>query len=290
MEKCNQCTSIEYFYKSSKKSENDMVNKLREDFLKNLLEKKEVKCCDLCKDKYLQLKNNFENIFGDIYNRRYSYYEVVSKGGRGCKCDFELIFYYKDKDQNEYEKYVVNLEFKYGSTKITGCPQFLNQPAKNCDYSKYYYESFLPKLNEKYKFTVPSFDIYEKEIFKNRSDNEYFINLKEKDVKGSQFKKDKDTIVKNSIKSYLTYYKVEYDYWQQKFNEQTRKTFLLCKNGKFYVDRFSDKELTLSNDSYIKNNNTIVLKTKTTSEIHMLLRWKNRLGVLLPAWQVKLVR
>ena len=285
MENCNQCTSIEYFYKPSKKCDNDKVNKMRENIIKQLLEKKDIEYCDKCKEKYLQLKNNFDNIFTDIYNRRFDNYEVISKGGRGCKCDYELIFYYKDN-----EKYVVNLEFKYGTTKITGCPQFLNQPAKNCDYHKFYYESFLTKLNEKYNFTSPSFNIYEKEIFKNSSNNEYFINLKEKDVKGSQFKKDKDKFVKDSIYKYLSNYKVDYNYWQDKFKEQNRKIFLLCKNGKFYVDKFSNKELTLKNEHYIKNKNTIVLKTNTSSEIHMLLRWKNRLGVLLPAWQVKLVR
>ena len=39
----------------------------------------------------------------------------------------------------------------------------------------------------------------------------------------------------------------------------------------------------------IKNNNTMILNTKSKTKIAMLLRWKNRKGVLYPAWQVSLI-
>jgi hypothetical protein len=289
MENCTTCISIEYFYKSCKKCDNDKVNKMREELLYKMLNNNNIECCDKCKPLYLKLKDNLK--INDIYNRRYNKMDVKSKGGRHCKSDFELTFYYKDNS-----KYIVNLEFKYGSTKIIDCPQFLNQPAKECTYHKDYYDNELKILCDKYKINRPNYETYKKNIFKNYNkkdqtkNNEFFNTLYLMDVKGTEYKKDKDKLVKKSIKNFLEKYKVDYSYWEDKFKEQQNKVFLLCKNGKFYVDKFSDKELKLKNTHYIKNNNTIVLQTKTTSEIHMLLRWKNRLGVLLPAWQVKLVR
>jgi hypothetical protein len=290
MENCTFCTSVEYFYKSCKKCDNDKVNKMREELLYKMLNNDNIKCCDKCKPQYLKLKENLKSKFNDIYNRRYDKIDVKPKGGRGCKCDFELTFYYQNKIKN-----IINLEFKYGTNKITGCPQFLNQPAKECTYHKHWYDTGLKELCKKYKINLIDYEIYEKYIFNNYKKNttknhEFFNTLYDMDIKGSEFKKEKDKLVKKSIKDYLEKYKIDYSYWENKFREQQNKVFLLCKNGKFYVDKFDEKELKLNKTYHIKNNNTIVLQTKTNSKIHMLLRWKNRIGVLLPAWQIKLVR
>jgi hypothetical protein len=40
----------------------------------------------------------------------------------------------------------------------------------------------------------------------------------------------------------------------------------------------------------VKNGNTIVVVSKAGTKHNMLLRWKNHLGILYPAWQISLSR
>jgi hypothetical protein len=40
----------------------------------------------------------------------------------------------------------------------------------------------------------------------------------------------------------------------------------------------------------VKGENTIVVVSRAGTKHHMLLRWKNHLGILYPAWQISLSR
>jgi ATP phosphoribosyltransferase regulatory subunit HisZ len=80
-------------------------------------------------------------------------------------------------------------------------------------------------------------------------------------------------------------------YLNQKLIEtQKNKVFLLWDTKIFHIETIKPYELTCSTIKNIKNNNTIVLNTESKGEIHMLLRWKNHIGVLYPAWQISLKR
>jgi hypothetical protein len=60
------------------------------------------------------------------------------------------------------------------------------------------------------------------------------------------------------------------------------------KRETFIKEQFDKKDITITRYSHIKNNNTIVLNTESNKTVNMLLRWKNRIGILNPAWQISL--
>ena len=72
--------------------------------------------------------------------------------------------------------------------------------------------------------------------------------------------------------------------------KQIDKHYIMYKDGKFYEDRIKKEELDVKKIEKIKNNNSIVLETNTSSKICMLLRWKNHAGILFPAWQISINR
>ena len=110
--------------------------------------------------------------------------------------------------------------------------------------------------------------------------------------KNIKIKKIKKKYVDTSIKEFL---EKDIELNINELNEklllkQEDKIFLLWKNGNFNIDYISIKELTCKNIKEI-NKNTIILRTwEDNSEIQMLLRWKNRAGILRPAWQISLKR
>ena len=67
-----------------------------------------------------------------------------------------------------------------------------------------------------------------------------------------------------------------------KLQEQTEKTFVLYKDGQYYVDRIEDD---FSNVSIKKGSKSIIIETDNY-EYKCLLRWKNGIGVNYPAWQI----
>ena len=105
----------------------------------------------------------------------------------------------------------------------------------------------------------------------------------------------RDAIVNKSIHEFLKTYtkKISYEYFQNKFKKQSDKNYLCYHKGKIYTDRIKPKELQITSHRLKSSKNyynTIILYTKTSTELHMRFRWKNRNGILLPAWQIKLYR
>ena len=58
----------------------------------------------------------------------------------------------------------------------------------------------------------------------------------------------------------------------------------------FYLDKINMNELKVISTNKIKNDNTIVMNTETSTKIFLLLRWRNHKGILNPAWQISLKR
>lgn len=214
--------------------------------------------------------------------------KIQKKAGRRFNYDFHFSFFNEGLKVHESK-----IEFKHNAKNICDLPQYLNSPEKTRfieeSYVKLFYDNFLSLIyNEKQK---PSEQTYMKEIYKNSSKNPFFIELKLKET-DEKFKEEKRKITRESIKKYLELYasKINIDLLNSEIRRtQANKTFLCWDGEKFHLDKFSDDELHIESFVRIKNNNTIVLKSKS-GEHHMLLRWKNHLGVLYPAWQIKLCR
>jgi hypothetical protein len=72
---------------------------------------------------------------------------------------------------------------------------------------------------------------------------------------------------------------------------QENKWFLLYEAGVFRHDQIKPEELIASSVAGIRNGNKLVIQSAAPGTRHeMLLRWKNHLGILYPAWQIDMKR
>lgn len=216
-------------------------------------------------------------------------YTVKAKGGRSNNSDFEI----SDSTKN------YNLEFKFGGTSVDSIPEFFNPAADKPFhpelYARFFYQKYLPKLAELYGLTdMPTEAVYMKEIHKNTSKNPFFKAFKEKDDLKSPLYKQKREIVAASITEYLTLYKDQTNLealTAELQRSQENKHFLLYEGGKFYHDEIKPSELVADSILPIRNGNLLVIQMKEPgTRLEMLLRWKNRLGILFPAWQISMIR
>jgi len=158
---------------------------------------------------------------------------------------------------------------------------------------------YIPNICKLYNIQVPEKEKYLKYIHTTNYSNlsgfsDYLYEHDKKCNKKCMNCNKRIEYVRKSIETFLntnTKSIIDIPCLNKKFLEtQQDKIFFCWDMNNFNIDYISNKELNCLTINNIKNNNTIVLNTESASRIHMLLRWKNHLGVLLPAWQIKLKR
>lgn len=213
---------------------------------------------------------------------------LQSKGGRKFNYDFLV-----KRDDCEHK-----VEFKFGGTSVQTLPEFFN-PAANKPfhdelYANMFYDEHLPAIATLYGLTPPPKPEYLKEIYKNVSKHPFFTSFREAESSHKELYSQKRTLVAASIKAYLEKVKdtTNLDALTTEFmRSQSGKRFLIYNGGKFHHDRISDAELTAKSVVGIRNGNTLIIQSAEPNTTHeMLLRWKNHLGVLFPAWQISMRR
>lgn len=105
--------------------------------------------------------------------------------------------------------------------------------------------------------------------------------------------KQKQAIVSESIRTYLETYANHLDVARLSADiraRQSGKVFILWTLHDFIKDTLHDDEMEITHVEGVKNGNTIVAVSKAGTKHNMLLRWKNHLGILYPAWQISLSR
>ena len=276
---------IEAFLPSGGRAKNDANNRAREDALLELTRDDITECATLKQDLHLALAS--------LCPFDFSRYELTKKAGRGHSYDFDLAFY-SGSGSGDLLLCVIKLEFKYGSSSIEKLPQFYQ---KNTAwgitpvlYHDFFYDGpyldeiclHCPDAPEK-----PDRETYMRHIMKTTySCHPFFQYLYDNEAIKQ---KDKDAIVKRSIREFLAAYGSQIDVAavaSKIMSTQTNKQYLLYdpKSKTFLCQScdFLDGELTFVR---VKKNNTIVL-TNGAYEFKLLLRWKNHQGILNPAWQV----
>lgn len=300
-------TDILLFSQSSGfgREENDKRNKQREFVLVKLFWGS---CDEFCSDPtygpaWTQLKTDFlaalwhmatlEGLSDPVL------YHLTSKGGRGNNYDFAVKY---RTSEGEHESHV---EFKYGGTSVDSIPEFFNPAADKPFhaelYAPYYYKTTLPEVAALYGITepLPSEADYVKHIHKNKPSLPFLVALDaaeraDEDRSPKSKYAQKRALVAASIQSYLenaldstNFAAIEAELKRS----QGKKRYLLYSNKNFHHDALKPEELELEHTAYIKNGNTLVIQTKEPgTHIAMLLRWKNHLGVLFPAWQISMAR
>ena len=280
---------IELFYKKGlAKAKNDAENKIREDvlvFLENELPSEYA-----ADEKWRNLYTNFHETLRTLCPSDYARVKIVKKGGRTFNYDFDVIYF----DSENVEIHQVKLEFKHNSKKIDKIPQILSLQDRfglvdAISYSEHYYTLYLDAYLAAIEYTgdKPTLQEYIALVSGIAPEKHpMFMHMRAAKANAA---------VKESIHTYLNAYvsKFKVDEFTKKLVEsQANKYFLLWDLSQFHIDTLSVEELTIKDvllKPTKKQTNTIVARS-TTSEYHLLLRWRNHNGILNPAWQVKITR
>ena len=292
---------INKLYSTSSRSDNDKYNTIREHIIISIVNNK-IPQNWFENEKWEKFR---KNILSEIENLGYSKcgnydrYIMTLKAGRGNNYDFNITYFNKDE-----EMFSSKIEFKHNIKSIDKYPQFLNLPLKDTkitkiSYPEYFYNMYIPNICKLYEIKIPEKEKYFKYI--HNSDysklsgfSDYLHSHEMKCNKKCMNCKKRIDYVHESIERFLntnTELIIDIANLNKKFVKSRMGKIYFCWDmNKFHIDYISNKELNCSSIKGIKNNNTIVLNTESKSEIHMLLRWKNRLGVLYPSWQISLKR
>jgi hypothetical protein len=214
--------------------------------------------------------------------------KVKMKGGRKFNHDFEIT----------RGESIHKVEFKFGGNSVDNIPEFFNpaanKPFHDLLYAEYFYDNYLLEIAGLYNLVPPPKEQYLKEIYKNTSKNPFFAKFKALEASLPEYRNQKKELVKASITAYLETVKntTKLNTLTTEFmRSQSGKKFLIFENNKFHHDQISDAELTAKSVSGIRNRNVLVIQSAEPGTTHeMLLRWKNHLGILFPAWQISMRR
>ena len=242
-------------------------------------------------DMWKRTSNKWNIFLSSLCDVKYDDIRIKKMAGRKYNYDHEISFL--------YEGLVVKLlktEFKHNSKSIDKLPEYLNAPEKKRyiekSYAEYFYDNYIDRICSLSDTLVkPSKDVYLKHIYTcNYSKNKFFARLKEIE---STIQIEKKVIVCESIKTYLDLYSGTLDLnmiTEDIKRTQSGKIFILWDCENFKTDAFLDNELEIESVVKIKNDNVIVVKSRHGTIHNLLLRWKNHLGILYPAWQISLER
>lgn len=268
----------------SSKSNNDAENKLREECLVHLASGK------YPDERWITIGDKLHTSLRLICPG-YSSVELIQKGGRTFNYDFDAIFY-NDTDDILQKSHI---EFKHNASRIDKIPQFLSLKDKfgliaTTSYSAFYYTNYLDAhlLVISYVGEKPTYEQYERLVSSlDWTCHPMFERMHSAEEQSEQ-KNTVRALVRKSIADYLELYAhtIDISRLTAKFKEtQTDKIFLLWDLNNFHVETMDATEISNLTFDRVKNNNTIVV-ISPKYEYHLLLRWRNHLGILNPAWQI----
>jgi len=271
---------------------NDANNKLRETILAGLFNGLFTEF--LADSRWSDLKTKFQEALETIAKAAQLVPPFVmtlqQKGGRGYNYDFLVVINGKE----------FHVEFKSGGTSVTNIPEYFNpaadKPFHSELYARFFYRNYLPAIValKPEIGPIPAEEVYMAEVHKNSSPVDFFKKLNDGNDTKSVFYKQKSAMCKASITAFLEKYSASTNLAKitEEFQRsQENKWFLLYSGGVFRHDQIKPEELIAVAATGIRNGNKLVISTAAPGTKHeMLLRWKNHLGVLYPAWQIDMKR
>ena len=295
---------------SSGRASNDSDNKLREQFVCAVLNRKSEERSALRnrvrrKVEFDKLAKALDDAVHSIDSlqpelRSWTLDNVEGRGGRGHNYDFVFTF-----SQGSGRK-EVKVELKKGRS-IYDQPQFLQAYVnaqgilvpEAVNYAEYFFDNYFQELREISGCSSVDKLTYLSRVYGTSYNEIPFRELKTFVSKASNREKLLD-LQHRSIDTYLTELvrdkaKIDFAKLQERLYQQLEKVFLSWNLAafEFLWESFSKVSLKLTGEVKAKAGrdghlNTVVLPTSTGQEIHMLLRWKNNPCVKGPAWQIKL--
>lgn len=287
---------------------NDATNAIRENLLLVLNQSNHPHFSDLTYgDQWKSLLSGFRSYMKEVMVLRelpldYQRFHLESRGG--LKNHFDMLISLYNQDNQVLS--TINFEFKFNSM-----PQFTNlfdndayiQPTlaefwydqgwvdRMCEpyigllkFQKSSREEYLKGANKMMTSAFPDSFFKQFYLFDHSEDKNVSVTLKARRV----------DLVHQGIRAYLDLHADKFDI------EKLRAKLAEDQMGKLYgiwkpqlkafkVLEYSKEEMAPTSFLRVKGGNTVVLKAGP-SEMHLLLRWKNTLGITTPAWQISLHR
>ena len=268
---------IKIFFTKKYKNTNkiDVSNKLRESIIINInhIPDEYIQDMDFGED-WKTLKQSWNNIVSTDY-------QVDKYVGRN-RYNFVLT--------NTKDDSIIYVEFKHNIENVYKLPDIINLKAcsdvMNASYEEYYYKNFLQKVckESEIETPIPDMSMYLDTIYKDKTTDPFFAELKEKVC----LKEECDEIISDSIYTFMkaNLKKTNLSALRREIEECFKKEYIFwnSKNSCFERQKVEETFENMKVDN-VRNQNTIAVKTKN-HEYHMLLRWKNKKGVLYPCWQI----
>lgn len=289
-------SSILVMLKSSTRCKNDKINKIREEIVCDLINKK---VCNnyFADNKYGRdwriVRRNLLSCLDEQY-KNYKKIECIKRAGRTYNYDYLLKVTFNNSTIED------NIEYKYGYNSINEHPQFANIPRVsnyfNKSFEDFHYNNYFSSICQFLNEEKPAFEIYKKEVGSNMPS--YSNNMKSKYKNFSKSKQNQfRNISKKSIKSFLEETTFNMKEMNKKLLEtQKGKKYLLCKGGHFNFELKDSSDYTIdlvnedNKNPKIVNGNALIFKTSNGKLLNILLRWKNGAGFAFPALQIKNVK
>jgi hypothetical protein len=221
----------------------------------------------------------------------YTSIDVKKKAGRSANYDFSIKFLNDGKTVHE-----VKGEFKHNAKTIDALPEYLsvatNKPYMSVSYAEYFYDTYIDAICALDASLVkPERSTYLRYVYNSNYDaHPFFATLYANE---KTYYNEKRAIVQESIRTYLEKTAHSLDVQTLTNDIRTRqsgKVYILWDLENFIADTIRDDEMEIVSVEEVKNGNVLVAMSRAGTRHKMLLRWKNHLGVLYPAWQISLAR
>ena len=268
-------SDIEYFYERKPKDAT-VANKMREAILINIISLFQKYKND---SKYGHLWTELHKAFASVYDLNDCKIEKYVGRQR-----YNFIISEKNKR--------LKVEFKFNCDSVFKFPDVLNlkstEEIMTASYVEYYYDNYLTKICKiaDIKTEIPTRKEYLQLVHKDKTSHPFFTELKEKLWKIDEC----DEMIGMSIENFLkeNLHNVELENLGDELLACFEKEYLMwdLKHKTFVRQIIKDDYKTLKVID-VKNQNTIVVNSNKYS-YHILLRWKNKKGVLYPAWQISI--
>lgn len=268
---------------------NDAANKVREEILATLYHSTDTQLAPL--------RDAWKTFLSTLCPLPYDDVHAVRKGGRSANHDFNLTFL-----ADSAPILSVKTEFKHNARTLEKLPQYFSPAADKPYFPRLYadvfYDDFLDRACQVYPGVAdlkPSKETYLRLVYNDTYDRHpFFRAFYDAETNGTREQyKQKQQVVRESIRTYLDTYGKDLDVARLSADireRQTDKVFILWTLREFIKDTLQDDELEITHVERVKNGNTLIAVSKAGTRHNMLLRWKNHLGVMFPAWQISLTR
>jgi len=283
-------------FTDNSREKNDLYNKKRENIISCILNNKIPEKYYTLSPRWNKLKTGIFLFIEELCKKKgiiYNDIKCIPKAGRVHHYDFEIVI-------NHVE--VIKVEFKFNTSCVNNTPQFVSpmKPSQYLEssYEEYYYDNYFINLVNKYNLLLPTKEEYLKYIHSTSPvclkvhQEKYYRGCKKSskysgDENDIEFYESSKKTSHDSIMKFISKYDIDKDkLTKYLLDTQKNKFYMLYKDGKFYLEIMDEYDYIITEITKDPEKNRYMAKTKSHSNLKILLRWKNGNGIAFPSFQI----